>query len=108
MLFWAGLPVLTSCLQILASPRLNRFLTRAIGTVPRSFIAGVLVTAAVHSSSAVTVFCIGWADSHILAAEQLTAIIMGSNIGTTCTAHLLWIIGQASTNSALFWLAPIT
>ena len=105
-LFLAGLPLLTTCLQDLAGSRLNHFLIRTIGTVPRAFLAGLLVTAAVHSSSAVTVFCIGLADSGILGPVQLAAIIMGSNIGTTCTAHLFWLTGQAAASAALAWLAP--
>lgn len=105
-LFLAGLPLLTTCLQNLAGSQLDRFLVQTIGTAPRAFFAGLLVTAAVHSSSAVTVFCIGLADSGILGPIQLAAIIMGSNIGTTCTAHLFWLTGQAAASSALAWLAP--
>lgn len=105
-LFLAGLPLLTGCLQNLAGSRLNRFLVRTVGTATRAFIAGFLVTAAVHSSSAVTVFCIGLADSGILGPVPLAAIIMGSNIGTTCTAHLFWLSDQAAASSALTWLAP--
>ena len=64
-LFLTGLPLLTTGLQSLAGSRLNRFLLRTVGTPPRAFLAGLLVTAAVHSSSAVTVLCIGLADSGI-------------------------------------------
>lgn len=105
-LFLAGLPLLTTCLQSLAGSRLNRFLVRTVGTAPRAFLAGLLVTAAVHSSSAVTVLCIGLADSGILGPIQLASIIMGSNIGTTVTGHLLWLSNQAAASAALAWLAP--
>lgn len=105
-LFLAGLPLLTTCLQKLAGSRLNRFLVRTVGTAPRAFLAGLLVTAAVHSSSAVTVLCIGLADSGLLGTVQLASIIMGSNIGTTVTGHLLWLSDQAAATAALAWLAP--
>lgn len=105
-LFLTGLPLITTGLQSLAGSRLNRFLLRTVGTPFRAFLAGLLVTAAVHSSSAVTVLCIGLADSGILGPIQLVSIIMGSNIGTTVTGHLLWLSDQAAATAALAWLAP--
>lgn len=106
LLFFTGLPLLTASLQALAGGRLKAFLHRAAGTPLRSFCAGLALTAAVHSSSAVTVLCVGLADSGILGRKQLAAIIMGSNIGTTVTAHLLWLSNYAGTHAATIWLAP--
>ncbi|HEY3617478.1 MAG TPA: Na/Pi symporter [Candidatus Sulfotelmatobacter sp.] len=51
-------------------------------------LAGVLVTAAVQSSSITTGLCILLVQQNILGAAAAVAIVIGANIGTTTTALL--------------------
>lgn len=67
--------------------RCSRFLTRhLLGSPRRGFLTGLLATAAVQSSSAVTVL-LGALGRPL--AESFPAI-MGANVGTTVTAWLVW------------------
>lgn len=50
---------------------------------------GVASTAMVQSSAITTVMTIGLVNAGIMSLYQATAIIMGANIGTTITAHIV-------------------
>ena len=50
---------------------------------------GASVTAIIQSSGATTVMIVGFVNAGIMTLAQATAIIMGANIGTTITAHIV-------------------
>ncbi len=50
---------------------------------------GASVTAIIQSSGATTVMIVGFVNAGIMSLAQATAIIMGANIGTTITAHIV-------------------
>ncbi|MBS4209064.1 Na/Pi symporter [Bacillus sp. FJAT-50079] len=61
-------------------------LLRKMTNTPISgFIAGIVMTAVLQSSSAVTVIAVGLVSARILAFPQTIGIILGTNIGTTIT-----------------------
>lgn len=62
----------------------------------KSFLLGLGITAAIQSSSAVTVMLVGLVNSGLMEIGQTIGVIMGSNIGTTVTA---WILSLSEINS---------
>ncbi|MCR4964215.1 MAG: Na/Pi cotransporter family protein [Bacteroidales bacterium] len=68
---------------------------------------GIAGTAAIQSSSAVTVMVIGFVNVGIMSLAQAATIIYGSNIGTTVTAQLvaLGMSGNSSISTTLIFAA---
>lgn len=55
--------------------------------------SGALITAAVQSSSAVTVAAIGFVNAGLLSLSQALWVLFGSNVGTTFTGWLVALVG---------------
>lgn len=88
-IFLFGLQVMRFGLEKLAGHRLQEWLIRFTETPSRSFLTGILSTALLQSSSAVTVLTISFVDLGILSFAQSIGIILGTNIGTTVTTEIL-------------------
>ena len=88
-LFLYGMSVLGSGLERTSGGRLEKTLEKLTNSVLKSVLFGAVVTAAVQSSSATTVIVVGLVNSRILGLRQAIGVIMGANIGTTITAHIL-------------------
>ncbi len=67
----------------------------------KSLVFGAGITAAVQSSSAVTVMLVGLVNSGIMKLSQTVSVIIGSNIGKTVTA---WILSLSGIQSSVFFL----
>jgi len=92
-LFLLGMGLMTDGLRLAAGPALGRFLTRSTKTRLRGLAAGVLVTAVVQSSSAVTVATIGFVNAGLLNLSQAVWVLFGANVGTTMTGWLVALVG---------------
>lgn len=88
-IFLFGLQLMRIGLEKLAGHRLQDWLIRFTQTPSRSFLTGIISTALLQSSSAVTVLTISFVDLEILTFVQSIGIILGSNIGTTVTTEIL-------------------
>ena len=88
-LFLYGMHVLSSGLEKLSGGRLEQILERFTNNIFKGIALGALVTAAIQSSSATTVIVVGLVNAKIIKLRQAIGIIMGANIGTTITAHIL-------------------
>ncbi len=88
-IFLFGLQVMRFGLEKLAGHRLQDWLIRFTETPSRSFLTGIVSTALLQSSSAVTVLTISFVDLGILTFAQSIGIILGTNIGTTVTTEIL-------------------
>ena len=77
-------------------------------SVLKSVLFGAVVTAAVQSSSATTVIVVGLVNSRILGLRQAIGVIMGANIGTTITAHILRLASLPGGGFLLQMLKPTT
>jgi len=53
------------------------------------FLSGIFVTSIIQSSSATSVMVIALSNGGLISLEQGVGIILGTNIGTTVTTHLL-------------------
>ena len=92
-LFLLGMALMTDGLKTTAGPALGRLLASSTQTRWRGLVSGVVVTALVQSSSAVTVAAIGFVNAGLLTFGQSLWVIFGSNVGTTMTGWLVALIG---------------
>lgn len=76
-------------LESFAGPLLRQTLAWLTLTTKRGFASGILLTALLQSSTAVTVFAVSIVDAGLLPFENTLAVILGSNIGTTLTPQML-------------------
>ena len=104
--FLYGITIMSAGLEKIAGGRLERILRKVTASPIKSLIFGAGVTAAVQSSSAVTVMLVGLVNSGIMKLSQAIGVIMGSNIGTTITAWILSLSGIQSTNFFVRLLKP--
>ncbi|SFS82257.1 Na/Pi cotransporter family protein [Marininema halotolerans] len=88
-IFLFGMQLIRYGLESLAANRLRELLLRFTRTPSRSFATGLIATALLQSSSAVTVITIGFVNAGLMNFAQTVGIILGTNIGTTVTTEIL-------------------
>lgn len=88
-LFLYGVSLMGGSLESAAMGQMGRGLRRLAGTPGKGVLLGAAVTAATQSSSAVTVMTAELVGAGVLPLRPAIGVIMGANIGTTVTAHLL-------------------
>lgn len=99
--FLYGMNMLSGGLERMAGGKLEGGLKKLTSNRFMGLLLGVCITAAIQSSSAVTVMLVGLVNSGIMTIGRSIAVIMGSNIGTTMTAWILTLIGVESDT---FWM----
>lgn len=92
-LFLLGMWLMTEGLKQAGGKALQSLLGRWTSNRLRGLSAGVLVTALVQSSSAVTVATIGFVNAGLMTFQQSVWVIFGSNVGTTMTGWLVTVFG---------------
>jgi len=92
-LFLLGMTQMTDGLRLAAGPALQQVLERATGSRSRALGAGVLMTAVVQSSTAVTVAAIGFVNAGLLALGPALWVLFGANVGTTATGWIVAMVG---------------
>jgi phosphate:Na+ symporter len=88
-IFLGGMSLLRKGLFQLSASRMKNWLALMTDTPVKGLIAGAVVTALLHSSSAVMVITIGLISAGMLKFSNSIGIILGSNIGTTFTLELI-------------------
>jgi len=88
-LFLIGMWLMTEGLKLAGGRALERLLGEWTSTRLRGLGSGILITAIVQSSSAVTVAIIGFVNAGLMQFRQAIWVVFGSNVGTTFTA---WIV----------------
>ena len=68
---------------------LRSYLARVTSSHAKGFVIGVLGTALVQSSSAVTALAVALVDAGVLSFSASLGILLGANVGTTVTAWLV-------------------
>lgn len=84
-----GMKSMSEALQKLAGPQLRHILGKMTTNRLTGMLTGVLVTAAVQSSTATTVMTVSFVNASLLTLGQAISVIMGANIGTTLTAWIM-------------------
>jgi phosphate:Na+ symporter len=100
-LFLLGMRMMTDGLKLAAGNALKTILYSWTKTNLRGFLAGVLITAVVQLSGAVTVATVGFVNAGLLTLGQAVWVVFGTNIGTTMTAWLVALIGVRMDMGAL-------
>lgn len=97
-----GMKTMSDSLQKMAGPQLRHVLGRMTTNRFTGMLTGVLVTAAVQSSTATTVMTVSFVNAELLSLAQAISVIMGANIGTTLTAWIM-TVGVAFKISDFVW-----
>lgn len=84
-----GMRMMSEALQKMAGPGLRHVLAKMTTNRVTGMLTGILVTAAVQSSTATTVMTVSFVNAGLLTLAQAITIIMGANIGTTLTAWIM-------------------
>lgn len=92
-LFLLGMAMMTDGLKLAAGDALRRLLHDWTSSSPRGLITGIAITAAVQSSSAVTVAIIGFVNANLLTLRQAMWVVFGANVGTTTTGWIVVLVG---------------
>lgn len=92
-LFLLGMSMMTDGLRLAAGPALERILAGATRTRWHALGSGMLVTALVQSSSAVTVAIIGFVNASLLGLGPALWVLFGANVGTTMTGWIVALLG---------------
>lgn len=92
-LFLLGMTMMSDGLKLAAGPALERILAAATRTRLHGLGSGVLVTALVQSSTAVTVATIGFVNAGLLALGPSLWVLFGANVGTTMTGWIVALVG---------------
>lgn len=100
-LFLFGMEYMGDNLKKLSGGQLESILKKLTSNRLKGFLLGLIVTAAIQSSSATTVMLVGFVNSGIMTLSQSIAIIMGANVGTTVTA---WLLSTTGISGDLVWL----
>jgi phosphate:Na+ symporter len=105
-LFLFGMKTMGSSLEKLSGGKLSGILERMTNTRIKGVLLGLVVTAVIQSSGAVTVMVVGFVNSGIMELSQVVGIIMGAHIGTTVTAWILSLTGIEGGNVFINLLKP--
>ena len=100
--------MLSGSLEKASEGRLEQILEKLTDSIPKGVLLGALVTAAIQSSSATTVVVVGLVSAKVLKLRQAIGVIMGANIGTTITAHILRLTDLESSSFLLTLIKPTT
>ncbi|MFH1309771.1 MAG: Na/Pi cotransporter family protein [Candidatus Omnitrophota bacterium] len=100
--FFFGMQLMSQGLKKIAGERIKNILHMATKVSVVGVLVGAGVTCLIQSSSATTVMVVGFVNAGLLVLKQAISVIMGANIGTTCTAWLVSSMGVFKiTNYAL-------
>ncbi len=91
--FLYGMNVMSDSLEKLAGGKMEKTLKKMTSNPAKSLLLGMVITAVIQSSSAMTVMLVGLVNSGIMQLSQSIGVIMGANIGTTVTAWILTLAG---------------
>lgn len=111
IIFLTGMFVLRVGLFNLSGKKLTTILGKITNRPWKGFIAGILFTGILQSSSAVMVMTVGLVSSGSIAFRQTIGIILGTNIGSTFTTEFMTFslnsyIIPGVISGALLWFLP--
>ena len=103
--FLIACQMLSNSLESVGSNKLKSLFSKASNNRWLGVGIGTVGTAAIQSSSAVTVMVIGFVNAGILSLAQAATVIYGANIGTTVTAQIvaLGMSGKSAISTSLMF-----
>ena len=91
-----GMKIMGASLEQVAGGGMKKLLGKITTNKFAGVGVGVAVTSIIQSSTATTVMLVGFVNVGILTLAQATNVIMGANIGTTITAHIVSLSGDGA------------
>ncbi|MBE7081707.1 MAG: Na/Pi cotransporter family protein [Clostridiales bacterium] len=91
-----GMKIMGSALEQVAGGGMKKMLGKITTNRFAGVGVGIAVTSIIQSSTATTVMLVGFVNVGILTLSQALNVIMGANIGTTVTAHIVSLSGVGS------------
>ncbi len=88
-----GMKVMGSALEQVAGGGMKKLLGKVTTNRFAGVGVGLAVTSIIQSSTATTVMLVGFVNIGLMTLVQATNVIMGANIGTTVTAHIVSLSG---------------
>ena len=92
-LFLFGMATMEHALRDLAGRTFKRFITQQTATPLKSVVVGVLSTAALQSSSVVSLIVLAFLGAGIVSLASAIGIVFGANVGTTATGWIVATLG---------------
>ncbi len=90
-LFLYGMKLLGDGLELAAGSKLRKILEKITSNRWLGALVGVIVTAVIQSSTAVSVMVVGFVNASLMTLAQAMGVLMGATIGTTATSLILSI-----------------
>lgn len=91
--FLFGMRLMEQGLRSVAGRGFKLFVRRSSSTIPKSLLSGALVTAALQSSSMVSLMVMSLASAGIIGLHAGIGLLLGANVGTTATGWLIASLG---------------
>ena len=88
-LFLYGMKLLGDGLELAAGAKLRKILEKITSNRWLGALVGVVVTAIIQSSTAVSVMVVGFVNAGLMTLSQAMGVLMGATIGTTATSLIL-------------------
>lgn len=92
-LFLFGMATLERALRDLTGRTFKRFITQQTATPLKSVLVGALSTAALQSSSVVSLIVLAFLGAGIVSLASAIGIVFGANVGTTATGWIVATLG---------------
>lgn len=89
ILLLSGLNTLRNGLEKFAGSYFQQALIKFTATPGKGFISGMISTAFLQSSTALTLMTVSFVDARLIGYDKALGLILGSNVGTTLTPQLL-------------------
>lgn len=84
-----GMKALSEGLQKMAGPQMRLWLQRMTSNRFMGMLMGMIVTAAIQSSTATTLMTVSFVNAGLLTLGQAISVVLGAHIGTTLTAWIM-------------------
>ena len=91
-----GMKIMGGALEKFAGSNMKKLLGKVTTNRFAGVGVGLAVTSIIQSSTATTVMLVGFVNIGLMTLAQATNVIMGANIGTTVTAHIVSLAGVGS------------
>lgn len=88
-IFIYGITLMSDGLKSIAGQRVREYIEKYTSNLFMAILVGTIITAILHSSTAVTVISISLVRAGLMKLEQAIGITIGANIGTTITSVLI-------------------
>lgn len=88
-LFLYGMKMLGNGLELAAGAKLRSILEKITSNRWLGALVGIVVTAVIQSSTAVSVMVVGFVNASLMTLAQAMGVLMGATIGTTVTSLIL-------------------